>query len=106
MMRSWLYRGARTIVVIRLLVRVWTHAAVIAAWVLGTMPSPELSDNSIANKVFYIPPPDRRANEGGSSEQVHYVKVDVPGLGTGEGPRMMGEARPTSMDETVGKTLP
>ena len=59
---------------------------------------------AIANKIFYIPPPDRVPTQPGSRETVVYVKVDAPGLGTGAGPRMAGKARaPVTPDETVGK---
>lgn len=103
MMRSWFRNNARTLVLVSAVISVATHAAVIAAWVLGTLPAPELPRDAIANHVFYIPPPDRVVGREGNRESITYVKVDAPGLGSGEGARMMGEARPTTADQTAGR---
>src|SRR5581483_5824005 len=77
------------------------HAMLIGAWVVSTMPSAEMAPDSIANRVYYIPPPDRVPSQGGSRETVHYITLAKEGPGTGEGPRMMGEARPPITADTV-----
>jgi hypothetical protein len=106
MMRSWFVKNARSLAVTSVVVSVVTHATLITGWVLGTLPTPGLPQSSIANKVFYIPPPDRVPAQAGSHERVQYVKVDVSGFGTGEGTRQMGDSRPTSRDETLGHEIP
>jgi len=78
------------------------HAALISAWVLGTMPEADVQSGSIANHVFYIPPPDRAPTQGGSRKALHFVKDAQPGEGTGEGPRTVGNDAPTTIDETRG----
>jgi outer membrane biosynthesis protein TonB len=71
--------------------------------VVATLPTPGLEPNSISNHIFFIPPPDRVPTQPGSRDAVRYVKLQAEGTGTGEGARMMGEARPTTADQTVGK---
>jgi protein TonB len=106
MMRSWLYKNAKAVLATSAAISVITHATVITGWVVGTLPEPGMPASGIANKVFYIPPPDRVPAAAGSREQVHYIKLDVNGFGTGEGPREAGNDRPTSNDETVGHEMP
>ncbi len=104
MMRSWFEKNAKTILVVSGVFSVAIHVVIITGWVLGTLPSPELPANSIANRIFFIPPPDRVPTQGGARGRVLYVKTDAPGLGGGEGPRLAGDARPPAMpDETIGK---
>jgi hypothetical protein len=104
MMRLWLQsRKVRATLAAAGAVSVVFHAATITAWVLETLPQPNVQDGSIANHVFYIPPPDRAPSGGGTQEHVTYVKLAVQGVGSGEGPRMMGEARSVTRDETVGR---
>jgi protein TonB len=83
-----------------------THATAITAWVVGTLPGPGLPQTSFANHIFYIPPPDRLPTQPGSREALKYVKTDAPGVGVGDGPRLMGDARPVqSIDESAGKQV-
>lgn len=106
MMRTWFKENAKTIVAISTVVSVVTHATLITAWVFGTMPAPGLPPESIANHVFYLPPPDRVAAHASSGESVHYVRVGTNGDGPGEGPRLEGDAKPTSVDQTKGNAAP
>lgn len=98
-MRSWFRQNARTIVVVSGVFSLVAHVAIVTAWVLGTLPGPELPSNGIANRIFFIPPPDRVPTQGGTRERVRYVKLDAPGLGGGEGPRLAGNARPPEMPD-------
>ena len=41
------------------LVSVVVHTALITSWIFETLPAPDMQTGSIANHVFYIPPPDR-----------------------------------------------
>jgi protein TonB len=104
MMRSWIHKNAGKLVAASVAVSIVTHATLITAWVFGTLPEPGLPTNSVANRIFFIPPPDRVPTQPGSRPAIKYVKIDAPGLGTGEGARMMGEARPVpTNDQTAGK---
>jgi len=79
------------------------HVAIISAWVLGTLPSASMPFDSVRREPIYLPPPDRTPSQGGSREAVHYVKLVAEGPGIGEGPRVMGDARPPATpDEIVG----
>jgi protein TonB len=83
-------------------VSVVVHAVVIGAWVIGTLPAANVAPDSIANRVYYIPPPDRVPTQGGSQPAVRYIELAPAGPGTGAGPRMMGDARPTPPDTSRG----
>lgn len=61
------------------------HAALIAAWVGATMPSASMPSDSFANRIYYIPPPDRPPPAHGTGETVRYLTL-TPGEGTGTGP--------------------
>lgn len=102
---SWFWTNTKRLIAASAVISIITHVGLITAWVISTMPEPgALPENSIANKVFYIPPPDRVATSTGSREAVHYVDLTQAGPGTGEGPRMAGEARPTTADQSLGKS--
>jgi TonB family protein len=61
------------------------HAALITAWVAATMPSGPMPPDSFANRIYYIPPPDRPPLVRGTGETVRYLTL-TPGEGTGSGP--------------------
>jgi protein TonB len=104
MMRSWFKQNAKTILIASAAISVVAHIAIVTGWVIGTLPTPGLPENSIANRIFYIPPPDRVVSRVASSERVTYVHTDAAGTGVGEGPRMAGEARPSpTPDPSLGK---
>jgi hypothetical protein len=104
MVRSFVWTNTKRLIVASAVISLVTHAGLITAWVISTLPEPgTMPENSIANKVFYIPPPDRVATNTGSREAVRYVQTPAPGPGTGEGPRMAGEARPVTADQTPGQ---
>src|SRR5579884_3365998 len=104
MMRLWFnWYAVRSTLVGALALSIVFHAAAIAAWVLATMPQPNVPQGSIANRVFFIPPPDRVPTAGGSGERVQYVKFGAEGPGAGDAARLMGDARPTSIDRSLGR---
>ena len=83
------------------------HFAVIAAWVAGTLPVASLAADSIANRVFYIPPPDKPPRVAGGQETIHFI--NVAGLGVGPGPSTFDAAKPIGVPiptETVGAAPP
>lgn len=104
MMRSWINsHAARVTLIGALAISVVFHATTITAWVLATLPQPNVQQGSIANHVFYIPPPDRVPSPGGTGERVQYITVPAEGTGAGEGARLMGDQRPTSIDQSLGR---
>ena len=105
MMRLWAesYAKAGAPAVPSAVLSVIVHAAVIGGWIVGTLPAPDVETESFANRVYYIPPPDRTPSQPGSREAIHYIKMALPGPGFGDGPHEMGDARPTmELDKTVG----
>ena len=103
MMRLWVQSYARqTSIAPEVTLSAAVHAVIIVLWVVATMPAANVAPESIANRVYYVPPPDKLPGGGGPHEVVHYVSVGVNGLGEGAGPRVMGNARPVTADETAG----
>lgn len=104
MMRLWSESYAKAAPAIpSAVLSVVVHAAIISGWIVGTLPAPGVESESFANRVYYIPPPDRTPSQPGSREAIHYIKMDVPGPGTGDGPHTVGDARPTMvLDKTIG----
>lgn len=66
-------------------VSVVLHAAVIAAAVVATLPAPDVPEGSLANRVYYIPPPNRAPAQQATRETIRYVEVAPPGEGSGFG---------------------
>lgn len=103
MMRLWVNSYARTSpVASSAMLSVIVHTILVTAWVIGTLPATGLPADTIANRPIFLPPPDRTPAQQGSKAAVHYVDLARPGPGTGDGPRMMGDARPTVDDRTLG----
>ncbi|HEY4305859.1 MAG TPA: energy transducer TonB [Gemmatimonadaceae bacterium] len=67
-----------------------THVVIIALWVIGTLPPATMAHDSVANRLYYIPPPDRAPQVHGSTESIHYLKL-VDGLGAGPGKMTIDE---------------
>lgn len=85
------------------------HAVIIAAWVYGTLPDANVPPDSIANRVIFVPPPDRAPGPRVVREVVRYVHstLDGPGAGEGAKQRSMGDARPAAAnDESIGRVRP
>lgn len=74
------------------------HLAVVAAWVAATRPAASMAADSIANRIFYIPPPDKPARVAGSIETIHYVNL-ADGLGAGPGPAALDTKAPIAPPE-------
>lgn len=85
------------------------HALLIAGWVYVTMPAPNVPEGSIANRVIYVPPPDRAPGPRIVHEVVHYIEStrDGPGAGEEGGVRTTGNDRPAALsDQAAGKVPP
>jgi len=104
MMRLWVESYARrTPIAPVATLSAAAHAMIIAAWVVATLPASNVPPDSIANRVYYIPPPDKLPGSSGTHEIVHFVSIDLGGVADGAGPRMMGNERPITVDENPGR---
>jgi hypothetical protein len=106
MMRLWTNSYAKSAVALvgaSAALSVLVHTGVIAAWVYATMPAAGLPPNSVSNRVYYIPPPDRAIGARPVREVVRYVDLSRPGAGDGDGERKAGDAPPVIGDEKIGR---
>jgi protein TonB len=81
-----------------------THAVIVALWVVATLPAASMAVDSIANHIFYIPPPDREPLVAGATETVRYVNV-TDALGYGPGPSSLDArlpAKPSQVSDQGG----
>ncbi len=74
------------------------HVVTIAAWIVATLPVASLASDSIANRIFYIPPPDKPPAVAGSIETLRYVNL-AEGLGLGPGPTSVDAREPIGGSE-------
>jgi TonB family protein len=87
---------------------VGTHVVVIVAWIGSTLPPAGLSLESVANRVYYILPPNPPPPPSASQEQVHYMSLTA-GDGVGPGPATTDASKPYSSGITssvAGETAP
>ena len=79
-----------------------THAALIIAAVGTTRKAPGVPEESIANRVYFIPPPDRTPGQSGSRESLRYIEIAPEGLGAGLGmPKVDAEKKFTPTDPST-----
>src|SRR5436189_4162334 len=69
------------------------HTLIVGSWVQATRPSDSSPDDSIANRLYYLPPPDREMVARGSRETVHYLTL-APGPDIGPGPTVSVAQKP------------
>jgi TonB family protein len=55
-----------------------THAVLIGVSVWGTQKAAGVPEDSIANRVYYLPPPDRVPNQHARQERVQWIAMGVP----------------------------
>ena len=80
------------------------HVVLIVLWVFATLPPAQVAEDSISNRIYYIPPPDKLPGRATAvHEVVHFVSLEGKGLGedAGQGPRTQGSAPPTLGDGKV-----
>jgi len=110
MMRLWANSYAKaTPVMTSATLSVVAHTLIIGAWVVATLPAPELPSDSFANRTYpkYQPPPDRSPGSAGSRETVHYIDLaSREGLGSGDGGRTMGDEAPHTLSQVIGRAAP
>lgn len=76
------------------------HAAIVGAWIAATLPSASLPRDSLANRIFYIPPPDKPPVVFGSAPAVRYITL-ADGMGVGSGPPVVDSRSASSSSERV-----
>ena len=83
-------------------VSVVAHAALIVAAVIGTARPASMKDESswIANKVYYLPPPNRVARQEGSRETLRYIELAPEGPGAGLGAPAIDPTRKWRLADT------
>jgi len=74
------------------------HGAMIVAAVVATRPPSSMLESGLANRIFYIPPPDRPRSPAGGASTVHYITL-AKGLGAGPGPSTTDARRPITLPE-------
>ena len=55
-----------------------THAVLIGLSVYGTQKAAGVPEDSIANRVYYLPPPDRVPSQHSQQERVQWIAMGVP----------------------------
>ncbi len=74
------------------------HLLIVAFWVVATLPDASMARTSIANRIFYIPPPDKPPRVTGGLPSIHYINV-AAGMGLGPGPIEFDTAKPIGLTE-------
>lgn len=86
MMRLWLESYTKSSPIsASAVVSIVAHAALITAAVAATKGPDGVPPGSIANRVYYLPPPDRAPGQPGSQETLQYVDLAPVGPGAGFG---------------------
>jgi len=94
MMRLWMLSYARPRPVRNAgALSLLAHVLVVAAWVDATRPPDSMPDEGLANRLYYLPPPDRQTVARGSHESVHYFTL-APGPEVGPGPTVTNLQQP------------
>jgi hypothetical protein len=70
------------------------HTLLVTLWVDVTRPLDSMPEEGLANRLYYLPPPDREIVARGSRESVHYFTL-TPGPAIGPGPTVVNVQRPT-----------
>lgn len=99
MMRLWMLSYSRRSPVVSAgALSVVVHGVMVAAAVVATRPPSSMEKGGLANRIFYIPPPDRPPSPPGGPSTVHYITL-AEGPGAGPGPSTMDARRPITLPE-------
>jgi hypothetical protein len=72
------------------------HTLIMGLWVESTRPLATLPIEGLANRSYYLPPPDQEIVARGSRESVRYLTL-APGPGVGPGPTAIDVQRPVAV---------
>lgn len=102
MMKLWRESYAKTSAVSpSALVSIIAHAALIAGAVAGTAKAPGVPEETLANRVYYIPPPDRGIGQRATREMLRYIEIAPEGIGAGLGvPKADSKKQFTEIDQS------
>jgi len=74
------------------------HGLMIVVAIVATRPPASMAIDGLANRIFYIPPPDRPPTPPGGHAAVHYITL-AQGPGAGPGPSTMDARRAINIPE-------
>lgn len=74
------------------------HAIMISAWVHSTRPLDSMPTEGLANRLYYLPPPDRVITGRGQRETIRYITL-AAGTGAGPGPASIDVRKAVSLPE-------
>ena len=97
MMRLWRESYTKSAVILLLgsaSFSVAVHMGLITFAIFRTRPPSELPSDGIANRVYYIPPPDRVRSMPTPGEVIHYIAVAPAALGMGLGTAVQDASKP------------
>jgi TonB family protein len=80
MMRLWVesYATKTTAASTSAFLSTVTHAVLIGLSVVGTQKAVGVPEDSLANRVYYLPPPDRLPSQEGRHERIQWMAIGVP----------------------------
>jgi TonB family protein len=80
MMRLWVqsYATKTSAASTSALLSTVTHAVLIGLAVVGTQKAAGVPEDSIANRVYYLPPPDRVLSQRPQQERIQWMAIGVP----------------------------
>ena len=80
MMRLWVesYAVKATGASTSALLSTAAHAVLIGLSVAGTQKAAGVPEESLANRVYYVPPPDRAPSQGAQRERIQWMAVGAP----------------------------
>lgn len=83
-------------------VSVVAHATLIVAAVIGTARPSAIDGQTswIANKVYYMPPPNRVPHQEGSRETLRYIELAPEGIGAGLGTAAIDATRKWTLSDS------
>lgn len=86
MMRLWVesYAAKTTAAGTSAFLSTVTHALLIGLSVAGTQKAAGVPEDSLANRVYYIPPPDRVPGQRSQQERIQWMAIGVPTTPAGQ----------------------
>jgi TonB family protein len=80
MMRLWVesYATKTTAASTSAFLSTVTHAVLIGLSVVGTQKAVGVPEDSIANRVYYLPPPDRVPSQHARQERIQWMAIGIP----------------------------
>jgi hypothetical protein len=77
------------------------HMGLISLAVFRTRPPAELPSDGLANRVYYIPPPDRVRPTAAHGETIRFVALAPAGIGVGLGNAVQNASKPPVVEQSA-----